>query len=256
MPTPQAAEPSHREPRRLRIFIGSSSEAAELVDEVAAMLEGMGHSVLAWNDPGAFPPGSFTLPRLREICREVDAAILILGNEDATWYRGALVGKSRDNVILEYGLFAGALGEERTIVCQVGDPSRPTDLAGMTVINFSRVRDAKLRIGKWLHNFGAISAAQVVQGGWIKLSSEGWHHSVRCFPDHTFLERQMFGDATHRGTWRLDNGILRLDVGGYQLSVFPSSDGRYFRGLEVIEGQPESGPYPFVVIHVPYVAGP
>ncbi len=136
----------------IRVFIGSSSEAEATLLVVAQWIEAARHVPIPWNRPGVFPPGSYTLSRLRQIAREVDAAILIFTEDDKTWYRTDTVYQPRDNVLLEYGLFTGTLGERKVIFCRKGKPKIPNDLAGLTYVDISDTRQAaaQLNIRSWL----------------------------------------------------------------------------------------------------------
>lgn len=76
-------------------------------------------------------------PSLVKIAKKVDGAIFMFNAEDATWYsdRCELKKEVRDNVLLEYGLFVGILGEDKvTFICE-NSPKIATDLLGITYIN-------------------------------------------------------------------------------------------------------------------------
>jgi predicted nucleotide-binding protein len=117
----------------MRIFIGSSKESVTRgsVLKVALWLEECGQQPVRWNHPGVFRPGEYIFPRLIEIAGEVDAAILLFAEDDVVWYRDDIVGQPRDNVLLEYGLFAGVLGSNRVIVAREGEARIPSDLGGL-----------------------------------------------------------------------------------------------------------------------------
>jgi predicted nucleotide-binding protein len=137
----------------MQIFIGSSTEALKkgVVDKVTQWIEEQGHKPLAWNSNGLFPPGSYTLPRLIEISRDVGAAIFIFSEDDKTWYRGDERTEPRDNVALEYGIFAGYLNERRVIVVRHGQPSHPSDINGITYISLnSGDYKAKNELSLWI----------------------------------------------------------------------------------------------------------
>ena len=67
----------------------------------------------------------------------VDAAVLIFSEDDQVWYRGDLGSQPRDNVLIEYGLFLGRLGQPRVIFCVRGKPRIAQDLQGITFCNLS-----------------------------------------------------------------------------------------------------------------------
>ena len=109
------------------------------------------------DDAGFFPPGEYTFNRLIEITRLVQGAVFVFGEDDEQWYRNDRVQVTRDNVLIEYGLFTGALGPKRAIICRNGTPWQPTDLAGLTYINVSENKraNAKVAIEKWLDELQA-----------------------------------------------------------------------------------------------------
>lgn len=64
----------------MEIFIGSSSEAAKFMEDIAVKLESLGHKPLLWSDvgKGIFPANSNTIDALIAITERVDAAVFIL----------------------------------------------------------------------------------------------------------------------------------------------------------------------------------
>jgi hypothetical protein len=135
----------------VEIFIGSSAENLDLVRHIELWLAERDHQAVPWDQPGLFPPGEQTMRVLIDLSRRVEAAILIFGADDKVWYRGDSVLQPRDNVIFEYGLFAGALGPHRAIVCRNGDARHPGDLAGITTIDLSPPRRdrGKIELSIW-----------------------------------------------------------------------------------------------------------
>jgi hypothetical protein len=140
----------------MKIFIGSSSEATKrgALTNLAYWVESLGHTPIRWDDPGVFLPGQDIFARLLEIAREVDAAVLIFSEDDQVWYRNAQVSQPRDNVLLEYGLFAGLTGPSRVIVGRDGKPKNPSDLAGLVHLDLSPERQAfaRAQLERWLQS--------------------------------------------------------------------------------------------------------
>ena len=100
------------------------------MDQVASWLEREeGVETLLWTDPAAFPLGGLTLNRLIELTKAVDAAVFVFAEDDQVWYRGTELRQPRDNVLLEYGLFASRLGFSKTVVCRLNESKTPTDSA-------------------------------------------------------------------------------------------------------------------------------
>ena len=98
----------------VRLFIGSSAEGLAVARNLHAELER--HSVcevVRW-DQNVFEPSGYTLDSLLTTAASVDFAVLVASPDDVTVSRGSEEPSVRDNIILEFGLFAGALGRERT----------------------------------------------------------------------------------------------------------------------------------------------
>ena len=128
------------EKQGMEIFIGSSSEAAGYMVEIAAILEQFETKPLMWNAPGKniFVPGTNTIDALIEITERVQAAIFIFNADDVTWNSESAImplSSVRDNVLFEYGLFMGALGKKNICFVCKGKPKLATDLNGITYID-------------------------------------------------------------------------------------------------------------------------
>lgn len=141
----------------MKIFLGSSTEAHEkgLLLDIARIVEECKMIPVRWNQsPSIFKAGKFTLENLEEmISRErIDAAIFIYSSDDRTWYRGKKTNKPRDNVIFEHGLFSGKLGRYNSIIIKYGNVDIPTDLSGITYIDFSEGKKAQgeINLRQWL----------------------------------------------------------------------------------------------------------
>lgn len=116
------------------VFIASSTQASARMHQVARWVEGWGLEPRCWDDVGVFQPGDVILARLLALAEEVDAALILFGDEDRDWYRPEAQPQPRDNVLVEYGIFASRLGRERTIVIRTGDPRTPSDLGGLIFV--------------------------------------------------------------------------------------------------------------------------
>ena len=124
----------------MEIFLGSSSEAKDFMEDVALKLQELGCDTLMWTDTGKgiFVPGTNTIDALIEITKRVEAAIFIFNADDKTWNKNSsLEGAStvRDNVLFEYGLFTGALGKKKVCFVCKDHPEVATDLKGITYID-------------------------------------------------------------------------------------------------------------------------
>lgn len=141
----------------MKVFIGSSKEASEPLGWVARCVEKAGHEPLRWDKTSLFPLGEYTFTRLIEISKTIDAAVFIFSEDDKTWYRNEGKNQPRDNVLIEYGLFAGQLGPRKTIICRQGNPKTPTDLLGITDVDISQNNreQAREKITTWLQGLKA-----------------------------------------------------------------------------------------------------
>jgi len=134
----------------MQVFLGSSRERLNELKELAKWTNDRGHKALPWNLPGLFPPGEYTFETLNRLKDKVDAAVLIFAEDDEIWYRGDLLGHPRDNVLIEYGLFAGVLESRRVCICRVGRPKTSVDLLGITYISLDDPGRGKLQFESWL----------------------------------------------------------------------------------------------------------
>jgi len=145
----------------MRVFIGSSTEAKDSLDTVAFILAEYGFVPVRWDKPGLFLPGENTFEKLQEISKEVDAAVFIFSEDDKVWYRKDAAHQPRDNVLIEYGMFAGVLGQKKAIFCVCGKPKKASDILGIQYIDISeqRLDRARLEIAAWAKSLkaGAIS---------------------------------------------------------------------------------------------------
>jgi tetratricopeptide (TPR) repeat protein len=128
----------------LTLFIGSSTEAKEKLLIVSKLVRGLSDKfdVRPW-DQGV-DQGRFTLEILLNHANEVDTAVLVFTKDDQRESRGQSAMVTRDNVILEYGLFLGQLGRERVWIFKERGAELPTDLAGLNHSEFNAENDTKL----------------------------------------------------------------------------------------------------------------
>lgn len=132
----------------MKIFIGSSTQSLDYAYSVKVHLTakyGNQLDVLIWRT--AFNAGDITIRRILALTEETDLGLFIFAPDDLL-----LLNKeeeyscTRDNVILEAGVFIGRIGLERTIILspilEQGKRHRmPTDLAGVTIIQYCHGAD-------------------------------------------------------------------------------------------------------------------
>lgn len=119
-----------------KIFIGCSREQIEAAETLKKELDRFAISVVF---PDAFSFGKSTLHELFVFLAIYDYAIFLAGNDDTTVSRRKKQESPRDNVVFEYGLFAGALGSERVFYMREKDSKLPSDLLGIGVPSYPKV---------------------------------------------------------------------------------------------------------------------
>lgn len=138
----------------MKVFLASSTETLEDLHEIATWLEELGHEPVSWDSQALFLPGENTFSTLIKIGKKVDAVVFIFSEDDTVWYRADTLPQPRDNVLIEYGLFAGLLGQRRAIICRKGTPKSAADLHGIIVVDISpgKKQGARLKIRAWMQN--------------------------------------------------------------------------------------------------------
>lgn len=115
------------------VFIASSSEAISVAEAVHIKLE-QEVRVRLWEN--AFDLSSITITTLINKTKEADYSVFVFHPDDKTLIREKEYSSVRDNVLLELGMFIGALGLERCFILAPKSAESvfrlPTDLAGVT----------------------------------------------------------------------------------------------------------------------------
>ena len=93
-----------------RIFIGSSSEGYTVAERIAGLLNDTGETAL-WKN--VFELNKSNYENLSSQIALYDYAILIATANDVTISRKKKASSARDNVLFEFGLFAGGLESSR-----------------------------------------------------------------------------------------------------------------------------------------------
>ena len=125
---------------RPRLFIGSSRESIGIAENIHSNLDEIAE-VTPWNK-GTFGLNESGLESLMRQKEEYDFACFIVRREDIATVRGELRDITRDNVILEIGLFLGAIGRERVFIIHPrgARPDLPSDLDGITLLDYDANR--------------------------------------------------------------------------------------------------------------------
>jgi hypothetical protein len=128
-----------------QVFIGSSSEG-KLVARYLQVELGTSCDVSRW-DQNVFEAGGYTLDSLINKANQVDFAVLVASPDDKTVSRGDTTASVRDNVVLEFGLFAGVLGRNRTYLLATDHKMKlPTDLLGLTRLSYNEAASGQAAV--------------------------------------------------------------------------------------------------------------
>jgi hypothetical protein len=130
---------------KISIFIGSSTESLKIAETVKRILEVGGEiDCTIWND-GVFEYNKSFLESLSNVSYSFDFGIMIATKDDIALIKKSARDIPRDNVIFEYGLFLGVMGNFRTLLLQEKGANLPTDLLGYTTPRF----DSRFNEDQW-----------------------------------------------------------------------------------------------------------
>lgn len=133
----------------VHVFIGSSAESLDIANAVRAGFARDPFTVTLWSQ-NVFGPSEFPIEALERVAIENDFAVLVLGADDRVVSRRHKHLAPRDNVILELGLFIGAVGRRRVFVLtpESMDVKIPTDVLGVILVRYSADQslDAEARL--------------------------------------------------------------------------------------------------------------
>ncbi len=150
-----------------KIFVGSSTEGKSIASAVRDQLAKDAELTL-WTDQ-IFLPGRYALEVLEEQAPKHHFAILVASPDDRVVKRDLFTPAMRDNVLLEFGLFTGALGRRRAFLIAPDDPKIdiPSDMMGITYATYESQSIVK---GKPVSAKNVQSAAELVR----KVVREEW----------------------------------------------------------------------------------
>lgn len=124
-----------------QVFIASSVEGLNVAYAAQELLENNAECTV-W-DQGVFEPSSYTIPDLIERLKITDYGIFVFSMDDTAKIRGEEEEIVRDNVILELGLFMGAIGQKNCFIIIPNSNEKihlPTDLVGITMLKYNAKR--------------------------------------------------------------------------------------------------------------------
>ena len=124
-----------------QVFIASSVEGLDVAYTVQELLEHNAECTV-W-DQDVFEPSSYTVLDLIERLKITNYGIFVFSIDDTVKIRGEEERTVRDNVILELGLFMGAIGQKNCFIIIPNSSEKihlPTDLAGITMLKYNAKR--------------------------------------------------------------------------------------------------------------------
>lgn len=118
------------------VFIGSSKEGLKIAEALFACMSSETNPKL-WTH-NLFLPGEYPMEVLEKQIRQHSFAILVASPDDQLIKRDVSSPAMRDNLLLEFGLFAGALGRRRAFFMCPTQPKieLPSDLLGITIATY------------------------------------------------------------------------------------------------------------------------
>lgn len=119
------------------MFVACSFESLPVAKALQAHFEKEDVIVEVWTD-NVFKPSKGTMESLESKLDSADFTVAIFSADDKIESRGVEKVAPRDNTVFELGLFAGAIGRERSFFAiQIGANIKvPSDLAGITSLRF------------------------------------------------------------------------------------------------------------------------
>lgn len=117
-----------------RIFIGSSTEGLPVANRIKDYFE-TDYECKIWND-GIFQYNDNFLDTLMKSASLFDFAFMVFSADDLSKVRDSFFETPRDNVMFEYGLFLGRVGNQRAFVIKDKKVKILSDLLGITLADY------------------------------------------------------------------------------------------------------------------------
>lgn len=117
-----------------RIFIGSSTEGLPVASRIKDYFE-PDYECKIWND-GIFQYNDNFLDTLMKSASLFDFSFMVFSADDLSKVRDSFFETPRDNVMFEYGLFLGRVGNQRAFVIKDKKVKILSDLLGITLADY------------------------------------------------------------------------------------------------------------------------
>lgn len=120
-----------------RMFVACAAESLPVAKAIQRHFQDSDLVVEIWAD-GVFKPSRGTMESLEAKLGSADFSVAIFSADDKVQSRGQEKVAPRDNTVFELGLFAGAIGRDRSFfaVPKGIDLKIPSDLAGITSLRY------------------------------------------------------------------------------------------------------------------------
>lgn len=117
----------------VNVFIGSSTESLPVAQSVQTELRKRNSKYfpIIWNQ-SVVKSSKYVIPELIKELNKSQYAIFIFNDDDFKKSRGKTTKVVRDNVLFEFGLAVGILGNENCFVFKTKDSKVPSDFDGLT----------------------------------------------------------------------------------------------------------------------------
>lgn len=119
------------------LFIGCSSEALPIANELQAGLKHDSMDTIIWTNR-VFGPSGTAVESLFKVADSADFAAFVISPDDTVLSRDSETPAPRDNIIYELGLFMGRLASRRVFLIREHgvDIKIPSDLLGLTPLTY------------------------------------------------------------------------------------------------------------------------
>jgi hypothetical protein len=211
------------------IFIGSSSEALDQAQQVAAELAQVeGVKPLLWTE--CFRIGDLTFQAIENLARRVAGAVFLATPDDESVIRAQRVRTPRANVLFEYGYLTALLTRGRVALCRYEGAELPSDFAGVTYVPMGAfdpstpiTQQARSRLRSWAHELGAVQVGlsptyllHGYSGAWqAETRYEVYRRIPISDPDYVVLSGKLILSIPPDGTRGIGafHGNLQLQIG-------------------------------------------
>jgi serine/threonine protein kinase len=108
-----------------------------------------------------------------------------------------------------------------------------------------------VRYAAWNKTKRSFTQEEILDGIWIKASDTGNYYQVRFHSDGNLTESTLLDPSTRwRGSWKLLDEVLRVNIGGYELDIFANAEGFRHSGIEFYRNEDTPCAY-FTILHIP-----